>query len=288
MSSQFKMAIIQNGLRGTLCFLKPLRFRQVQSSLKSHQYSTMPVPKTHYEIERKFTFSQSNVSILETNTGPTKFMSMKHLLDQKFTDVYYDDKERNYPLTTNDIWLRQRDEIWECKCPMNPAASMDIYLELVKLPDIAEFIRQKLGRGESIPVLPDEAIQFKNHLLQQHNLSAFCTITTTRRKYLVDDQFTLVLDHADFGHSVGELEITVSKESEIPQAELKVAQFMNKHKWFFETKGVVFGKLSAYISKFNRHQWECMERSGILKQKLFPESLEDVVRRNEMGKAKTL
>ncbi|CAG8557853.1 301_t:CDS:2 [Ambispora leptoticha] len=136
---------------------------------------------------------------------------------------------------------------------MNPAASMDVYLELVNLSDIAEFIQQNLVGSDSIPVIPDE-----------------------------------VLEHADFGHSMEGLEITVNKESEIPQAELKIAQFMNKHEWFFETKGVVFGKLSAYISKFNRHQWEFMERSGILKQKLFPERLEDVVRRNEMEKAKSL
>ncbi|EFA85066.1 hypothetical protein PPL_02063 [Heterostelium album PN500] len=35
--------------------------------------------------------------------------------EQSFTDVYYEDE--NYSLTTRNIWLRQRNDIWELKLP---------------------------------------------------------------------------------------------------------------------------------------------------------------------------
>ncbi|PKC15231.1 hypothetical protein RhiirA5_349338, partial [Rhizophagus irregularis] len=68
----------------------------------------------------------------------------------------------------------------------------------------------------------------------------------------------MVLDTADFGHSVGEIELIVESQNKVQDAEKRIAFFMKEHDWFFETDGIVMGKLLAYISRFNKKQWECM------------------------------
>ncbi|RGB26644.1 hypothetical protein C1646_720549 [Rhizophagus diaphanus] len=88
----------------------------------------------------------------------------------------------------------------------------------------------------------------------------------------------MVLDTADFGHSVGEIELIVESQDKVQDAEKRIALFMKEHDWFFETDGIVMGKLLAYISRFNKKQWECMNNSNMLKKKLFPETLDNVVK----------
>ncbi|PKK72501.1 hypothetical protein RhiirC2_742561, partial [Rhizophagus irregularis] len=58
----------------------------------------------------------------------------------------------------------------------------------------------------------------------------------------------MVLDTADFGHSVGEIELIVESQDKVQDAEKRIAFFMKEHDWFFETDGIVMGKLLAYIS----------------------------------------
>jgi len=222
-------------------------------------------------------FDLSKLPLLEHNKGAKPFRTVQFLHEKSFTDTYYDNDERDYPLTTQDIWLRQRDLNWECKTPMNLTASMDSYHELIDLREIADFLGKVLGASKS-PV-PENAEQFKIWLKQQHGLTPFGTIQTTRRHYLIDDEFTLDLDKADFGHYVGELELVVHSKEQVHDAERKIAQYMKEHEWFFDTSGVVMGKLSAYIINYNNKQRECMEKSGVLTRKLFPKSLDDVTAR---------
>ncbi|CAG8527210.1 2501_t:CDS:1 [Acaulospora morrowiae] len=235
--------------------------------------------KEHLEVERKFVFDVTKVPVMERNSGPVKFDSVKFICTKSFTDIYYDIDERGYPLTSQDIWLRQRDQKWECKTPTDLVASMDSYHELEDLNEISDFLRQTLG----VQTLssPKDSQSFGYWLNQNFSLTPFCTIKTTRQHYLLDGEFTLDLDTADFGHHVGEIELVVHLKNEIKNAEMKIARLLKKHDWFFDTSGTVMGKLSAYIGRFNRKQWECMERSGILKRKLYPESLDDVIKREK-------
>nr|CAG8463320.1 11350_t:CDS:1 [Entrophospora candida] len=248
------------------------------SSSFSQQQQSSP-QNSHFEIERKFTFDLERIPILESNKGPIKFQSIKFLYSKSFTDVYYDDDDKNYPLSTQDIWLRERDGKWECKTPMNLTPSMDSYHELVTHQEIDKYLNKKLTPSSSSN--DDDfssRISFKNRIINRYGLNEFCRITTTRKHYFVDEEFTLDLDTTDFGHHIGELELVVGNEEDVPKAEFRIAQFLKKHDWFFDTTSeVVMGKLTAYIMKFNRKQWKCMEKSGILKKKLFPESMDDVV-----------
>ncbi|GBB86470.1 hypothetical protein RclHR1_01290014 [Rhizophagus clarus] len=236
------------------------------------------VHQDHFEVERKFKFDTSKVILLEKNCGKKLFDKVTFLSEKSFTDVYYDNHLENYPLTTKDIWLRNRDDKWECKTPVGLTASMDSYHELNDINIIKEFLEKKLDnnqrRSEDIRYNDDE---FKDFLLKNYNLVPFCTITTRRRNYLLNDKFTMVLDTTDFGHSVGEIELIVESQDKIQDAERRIASFMKEYDWFFETEGVVMGKLLAYISRFNKKQWEHMENSNVLKKKLFPETLDNVL-----------
>ncbi|RIA87182.1 CYTH-like domain-containing protein [Glomus cerebriforme] len=237
--------------------------------------------KNHFEVERKFKFDPSKVNLLEANRGKKPFDKVMFLSEKSFTDIYYDNL-LDYPLTTNDIWLRQRDDKWECKTPVNLTASMDSYHELENTTLIKNFLDEKLKnnqaikrQSENIPYYENKS--FKEFLFKNYKLEPFCTITTQRRSYLINNKFTMVLDTADFGHSVGEIELIVESTDKVQDAEKRIAMFMKEHDWFFETEGVVMGKLMAYISRFNQNQWECMEKSNVVKRKLFPETLENIV-----------
>ncbi|CAG8454372.1 12504_t:CDS:1 [Acaulospora colombiana] len=233
--------------------------------------------KGHFEIERKFVFDVTKIPVLERNGGPIKFESVKFICTKSFTDIYYDVDGNDYPLTSQDIWLRQRDEKWQCKTPMDLVTSMDSYHELEDLNKISDYLGQVLVARN--PSIPKDSQSFGLWLNEKFSLTPFCMIKTTRQSYLLDNKFTLDLDTADFGHNVGEIELVVHSKAEVGDAEIRIARLLRKHDWFFDTSGVVLGKLSAYIGRFNRKQWECMERSGVLKRKLYPESLEDVIKR---------
>jgi hypothetical protein len=230
------------------------------------------IQKNHFEVERKFSLDPSKIILLETNRGKKPFDNVVFLFEKLFIDVYYDNHSANYPLTTNDIWLRQRDDKWECKIPVNLTSSMDSYNELKDTNVIKEFLDKKLNNNEAINNIY-EYKKFKEFLFNNYNLEIlepFCTISTQRRSYLLNKEFTMVLDAADFGHSVGEIELIVESQDKIQDAEKRIASFMKEHCWFFETEGIVMGKLLVYISRFNQRQWECMEKSNMVK-KLFPE-----------------
>ncbi|KAG9306555.1 hypothetical protein G9A89_004752 [Geosiphon pyriformis] len=203
-------------------------------------------------------------------------MAIFIILANSFIDIYYDNHSKDYPLTTRDIWLRQRDEKWECKTPTNLTPSMDSYHELETIDSVTEYLENILNPGNSSISLPRED-QFKEFLLEKYNLTPFCEIQTFRKHYIINNEFTLDLDTADFGHHVGEIELVVESPEKVQEAERRIAIFMKEHEWFFETSGLVLGKLSRYIGMFNPNQWECMKKSGVLDRKLFPESLDSRV-----------
>ena len=89
----------------------------------------------------------------------------------------------------------------------------------------------------------------------RRHLPGFCTrkkdfgldqlaeFTTTRQEFLADEKFAVVLDHTDFGHAVGEVELMAEDEEE---AHREIDDFMARYPWFF-LKGKAEGKLEAYF-----------------------------------------
>ena len=91
------------------------------------------------EIEAKFPFSE---------VDKRRIASRGQLRGSKiFTDTYWDHL-RHYPLTTRDMWLRRREEVWELKVPVSTwqgkeaggPSAIDHYKEFGSEPEILSFL----------------------------------------------------------------------------------------------------------------------------------------------------
>ena len=74
-------------------------------------------------------------------------------------------------------------------------------------------------------------------------LDILAKFMTMRQAFRADEKFGIVLDHTDFGHSVGEVE-SMAEDEETAHGEIDT--FMARYPWFFE-KGSTEGKLAAYF-----------------------------------------
>ena len=77
-------------------------------------------------------------------------------------------------------------------------------------------------------------------------LDMLCKFDTVRDSFLADGKFTVVLDHTDFGHQVGEVEL-MAEDAEKAHADIDA--FLKEYAWFFDTTNPK-GKLTAYFEKF--------------------------------------
>ncbi len=216
------------------------------------------------EVEKKFKFTPHSIQTFENNRGPVVFNSVEFINEKEFRDIYFDDRS-SFALTTRDIWLRKRQEIWECKIPVKIASKMDSYHELENHTEIYKYISRIVGVSSNVAVA--SAKEFEN-FLENSNISPFATICTTRRKYLVNNKFTVDLDSTDFGHSVGEIELMVHNKEQIIEAEKQIIALCEQHSWFFDTKNHTMGKLLMYIKTFNPQQYQALVECGLIAQKL--------------------
>lgn len=182
------------------------------------------------EVESKFLFHPSLVATLQSNRGHPAFKRLEALATHTFTDTYYD---RRDTLSKNGIWLRQRTTealmMVEAKVRISGDFSRSTFDEITDWQHITAIIR---------PHLPEFSTQKKGF-----GLDLLAEFTTTRQEFRADDQFAVVLDHTDFGHSVGEVELMAEDEKEAHGA---IDQFMARYAWFF-LKGKAEGKLEAYF-----------------------------------------
>ncbi|KAI4276620.1 MAG: hypothetical protein LQ337_002351 [Flavoplaca oasis] len=182
------------------------------------------------EVESKFLFNPSLVTVLQSNKGSPAFRRLEALNTHTFTDTYYDHHDM---LSKNGIWLRQRTTdasmMLEAKMRISGDFARSTFDEITDWKEIAAVIRQHL---------PGFCTRKKDFGLDQ--LAEF---TTTRREFLADEKFAVVLDHTDFGHAVGEVELMAEDEE---KAHREIDDFMARYPWFF-LKGKVEGKLEAYF-----------------------------------------
>jgi len=114
-------------------------------------------------------------------------------------DLYYDFADLR--LIKNDIRLRKRNDGYELKI----GAGNGIAQELETEEDIQKYFGTEIPIGDFVRENMFEVINFKNH----------------RKKYKKDN-FTIDVDSMDFGYQLVEIELLVSDESEIAEAEQKI------------------------------------------------------------------
>lgn len=149
---------------------------------------------------------------------------------RQFHDKYFDNPK--FALTLRDMWLRERQGCWELKCPTlvetNVAAELCTrYKEITNLSDIQMRVKEVIADcedGERSSSLQDE-----QSWLKKLNLSCFAEFTTTRQSFVLQEEGVQVdLDQADFGYSVGEIEVLVPEGGDMNSALEKIERTAQK------------------------------------------------------------
>ncbi|KAG7008518.1 hypothetical protein G7Y79_00005g016590 [Physcia stellaris] len=170
------------------------------------------------EIESKFAFKPSLVATLQSNGGLPAFRQLESLGSHRFTDTYFDTQD---VLSKNGIWLRQRMENKSATLEAKIRVSGDFHRSTFEETTDQTLIRDLVRRH--VPQYNEE----KPNL----GLDILAKFMTMRQAFRADGKFGIVLDHTDFGHSVGEVELMAEDEE---KAHREIDTFMARYPWFFE------------------------------------------------------
>ena len=209
------------------------------------------------EVESKFTPTSHSLSLLAHNSGTPPFGSLRHVDQRVFHDEYFD---YDRILERRGVWVRKREGVWEAKIRRSGDFVDSVFEEREGAESVGRIVWEKmvLGVGRNIGL---------------GELKRTAAFTTTRESWVADEVFNVVVDVADFGHRVGEVELVrdvvsvmdmggweVSKANEavVADARKRVTKemrqelgiFMERYRWAFSSKGKPVGKLSAYFKRF--------------------------------------
>jgi thiamine-triphosphatase len=194
------------------------------------------------EVERKF--CGLAVTDLTLHVGNPPFRSIQPQRKRIFKDTYFD---RAGLLTAAGVWVRLRNGRWEAKVRKGGNFQNSRFEELSDPREIGMQVHTITGRVCS------EREFF--------GLDPIATMCTTRRTWLADERFRIVLDAMDFGHEVGEVELQSNvhlaytgqeledhKQRAMQRMDEDIVAFMERYRWAFAA-GVPIGKLTAYFER---------------------------------------
>ncbi|XP_032359803.1 thiamine-triphosphatase isoform X4 [Etheostoma spectabile] len=203
------------------------------------------------EVERKFVCNADTLKTLE-KIGVC-------LGQRQFCDQYFDTP--TFKLTLRDMWLRKRKECWELKCPTafneaketseeqsKAAALCSRYKEITNLPEIQIRVKEVLKDVREDRETETSRSQEDEAWLSTMNLVCFAEFTTMRRSFTLEEEGVQIdLDQADFGFSVGEIEVLLPEGGDVQSA-------LEKIKRTAEMLGLtgdqrVEGKMSVYLKR---------------------------------------
>lgn len=193
------------------------------------------------EIEKKFIVTAEQREML--------IKDAEFLGEKIFTDVYWDDEK--YSLTTQDVWIRQREGDFELKIPMNVDIEervSDQYRELEDQKEIREYLK-----------LPDDSLL--EDALKDLGYGPFVKITTTRQKYKKDG-FSFDFDSMDFGYDVMEIEYMTNDESRVIEATQQIVDYAKKYHLSDE---VARGKVVEYLRRNNPEHFKALIDAKVIK-----------------------
>ena len=195
------------------------------------------------EVEKKFILNEQNKEQIIKNA--------QFLNEKIFTDTYYDTK--NFSLTSNDLWLRCRDNKFELKIPLNKKGErlVDQYEELED--------EQKIKQALNLP-----SNENLTDSLTKAEYFPFCTCKTTRKKYK-KDIFIIdldLVDFIDFTYNIGEIELMVNNKSEIENAIEKIMTFAKEQNLIIAP---VRGKVMEYLKKTKPNHYQALIKANIVK-----------------------
>lgn len=237
-----------------------------QASRPMHPQAPRSQPRQSVlEVERKFAPTATSIRQLDQNTGEPPFDSVVHKGVTCFEDTYYDTPTDT--LSKAGVWIRRREKL---ECGVRPFAGHrrrdppDVSWE-AKVRVGGDFINSAFREVTNV----QEISAMLGTLVQGAELDAhrgprggqvreMARFVTDRTGYVVDGRFTVVIDVADFGHTVGEVELEkdaseASLEDEdraraIAAMDEEIDGFMRRFVWAFPP-GKPVGKLTAYFNR---------------------------------------
>ncbi|XP_034718561.1 thiamine-triphosphatase isoform X1 [Etheostoma cragini] len=204
------------------------------------------------EVERKFVCNADTLKTLEK-------IGAVCLGQRQFCDQYFDTP--TFKLTLRDLWLRKRKECWELKCPTavneeketsgersKAAALCSRYKEITNLPEIQLRVKEVLKDVCEDRETETSRSQEDEAWLSRMNLVCFAEFTTMRRSFTVEEEGVQIdLDQADFGYSVGEIEVLVPEGGDVPSALEKIKRTADMLGLTGDQR--VEGKMSVYLKR---------------------------------------
>lgn len=200
------------------------------------------------EVEKKFLLTEKQQSDL---LADAKELGLK-LVEDSYLDT------DTFALTKNDLWFRIRDGEYELKAPLTSGsgsyAATNRYNEITDINEIAKV----LGL--------DEHLDFET-ALSDAGIKTFMTVLTSRKSY-EKQGFHIDLDSATypgstFEHTVAEIELLVSSESEADEADRRIIEFAKT--FDLTTDQVVLGKVASYLKAERPEHYSALVDAGVLK-----------------------
>ncbi|KAI8618178.1 hypothetical protein BC830DRAFT_1079408 [Chytriomyces sp. MP71] len=183
-----------------------------------------------FEVKRKFVPNALllSKSLIQPSglfaTGYPRFATLEPTSSTTFRDIYYD-LCPDWPLSQRGYWLRSRNGAWCLKRNLKGGGAEHYqnarYQEIRGLDQIRDELRAVLGENFK---KGNERLPF--------GLDVLCDMTTRRKQFLIDGKFTLSIDEMGFG-TFGQLELETKNEGEVPALDARLADFMQRHAWFF-------------------------------------------------------
>ncbi len=152
------------------------------------------------EVEKKFQPTLEQLTI---------FLDGAEFIEEKEnTDTYYDMPDLSYSI--KGYKLRKRNKGYELK---------------IQLGDFNDYTNAKYEEVTNDPEILEKLGFSKDSNLEQiikEKMEILCAIHTKRREYK-KGEFTVDVDETDFGYNMVEVELMVENESQIEEAEKKIA-----------------------------------------------------------------
>ncbi|XP_072306611.1 thiamine-triphosphatase isoform X2 [Eucyclogobius newberryi] len=224
------------------------------------------------EVERKFICTDETLKILEKTAVCVG--------QREFHDQYFD--TAHFALTLQDFWLRKRKGCWELKCPMIRGQSKveelcTRYREITNLTEIQQRVREVLKERGSPQLAEKSKTQKKDEVvgsqsqtvttdetwLSDLDLKCFAEFTTVRRSFtLKEDGVQVDLDQANFGYSVGEIEVLVTEDRDVQSALEKIEKASQKLGLTGNQK--IPGKMDVFLQKYTPMHYDALMKAHIL------------------------
>jgi adenylate cyclase class IV len=210
------------------------------------------------EAERKFQPSPEELA----NAVNSPEFSVIPVNTKVITDVYYDNVQLG--LTTQDSWLRVRDNKWELKIAEkgNATSETDSYREITSPSEIAK----KLG----ISLADDNDL---SSALEREGYTAFATIVTNRKTYQTKDHdnraFKMVVDIMNFGdppYSLVEIERVTRRNRATAEAAVgEINAFASRLGLSLDSPVSPRGKVIEYLRLKRPSHFISLIRAGVIR-----------------------